>query len=88
MKDLRKELIDFIEFTCETGLCKKQDALTYEIIVNEYLKSINYELSEPEADGCNKQANEICGTCEHKDKLLSEFPCSGCNEYDNYEQID
>ena len=69
MKTKRQELIDFSEFALEET---DGEVRISEMLIDKFLKSINYELSEPEADGCNKQSKEFCvrnltpEICEYK----------------------
>lgn len=80
MKTLRQELIDFnikndaYKFMCPTP----EEILIKE--VDDYLKSINYELSEPEADGCNKQAKEFCDCGATLVDSFEDTICLRCNK--------
>jgi len=81
MKTLRQELIDFVEFA-DKVYWSENEHTEYKNIIELYLKSINYELSEPEADGCNKQTQELCCcTVTRETPLINDrFICSICNK--------
>ena len=81
---MKQKLIEFLEFTCETGLCKKLQNLTYDTIVNEYLNSIN-EASNESLSVRENVGGEI--KCHSKQKYFEDCEahnkiyCEGCKYF-------